>query len=76
MASFTEIQDAIYAVILDKTGVESVWANQNAPKRSNPYFSLLMTAFNKIGWDVTTLPDENDNTSNIGNREITLQISE
>ena len=77
MPSFDDMKDVIYTTIKDMSLVadQSIeYQYQNSPHPNKPYFSLVLTSFNKIAEDAFTDISDSGISSMVGNREFTLMI--
>lgn len=75
MISYSNIQGYFYTLFTTVTGVQVIWAEQNAPRPANPYISLKLLNSNAIGYDYITEPDDDGMAVIYGNREFTLEIN-
>ncbi len=81
MITITTLKSKLYTSFDAITSFEIIWANQNSPRPSTNYITLLIGPFIRIGWDEIGEPDDVETPGEIGgatiikgNREFTLSI--
>ena len=81
MITLSTLKTKLYTSFDAITSFQIIWANQNAPRPSTNYITLLIGSFTRIGWDEIGEPDDTETPGEIGgatiikgNREFTLSI--
>lgn len=68
-------KEFIKPLIIELTGVKSIWDYQNNPKPPNPYISLRLSPERSIGTEVRRKKDASGVLDVIGRKEATLSIN-
>ena len=81
MITILTLKSKLYASFDAITSFEIIWANQNSPRPSDNYITLLIGSFIRIGQDEIGEPDDTETPGAIGgatiikgNREFTLSV--
>jgi len=81
MITIKTLKSKLYTSFDAITSFEIIWANQNSPRPSTNYITLLIGSFIRIGRDEIGEPDDEETPGEIGgatiikgNREFTLSI--
>jgi len=81
MVTISTLKDNIYDAFNAIATFEIIWANQDAPRPSSNYITLLLNTFSRVGWDFSNPPDDTPTPGEIGgaavisgDRELTLSI--
>lgn len=72
--NLTTIKSAIQSWAETATGITTIFANQDGPKRDNPYATILVSPVNFVGQDEIQTTDSNGDADFKGNREFTVSL--
>ena len=73
--NFETVKTNLYNwALANSPGCSVIFLNENAPRPSQPYVTLLLSSLNQIGEDYTPEADLNGLVDMVGDREFTLQI--